>query len=168
MWLVIVLTIFIAFSTAQATLLVNAIVTPTNGGLFDYDFSVTNNGTEDVSIVSIPDAPFGELTIDLTLVAPVGYLASYDSGLGIIDFLEDTDLFTVGSTRNGFAFTSASGPDSNFMTFDALTIDGNLISGQIRKDLRPGAVVPEPGTIVLLAFGLGCLFLRSSKMEVMK
>ena len=157
--LAIVLTTCIALNNLHATLMVNATVTPTGGGLFNYEYSITNNEVEDVSIVSITDAPFGDPNIDSTLLAPAGLMANYDPGLGIVDFLEDIDLFGIGTTKNGFTFTSAFGPASNFMTFEALTVNGNFISGQVQKDIRPDVVVPEPGTIALLAFGLGYLSL---------
>ena len=160
--------LFFAFSTVHATLIVNVIVTPINGGLFNYDFSIINNETEDISIVSITDAPLGDPIIDTTLVAPAGFITNYDPGLGVVDFLEDTELFGIGTTENGFTFASASGPANNFMAFEALTVNGSFISGQVQKDIRPDAVVPEPGTMILLACGLGCLGLIRKRKEVMK
>ncbi len=150
--LAVALCVFFTASAAHATLIVEATVTPI-GGLFHYDFSVTNNAAEDVVIVSITDAPVGDPFIDPSLVAPVGFLASYDSGLGFVDFLEDTDLFGVGTTKSGFMFDSASGPTATtFSTFEALTVQGNLLTGQIRTN-----VIPEPGTITLLLVGMGAI-----------
>ena len=165
--LAIVLTALVTINSVQATLMVNAIVTPVNGGLFNYGFSVTNSGAEDVSIVSITDAPFDDANIETSLVAPTDFMASYDPNLGIVDFLEASDLFAIGTTTTGFAFDSTAGPNSNFLAFEALTVDGNVISGQIQRDIRPDGVVPEPGTVVLLAFGLGCLALKSLRKEEM-
>ena len=166
--LAIMFTMLTALCSLHAALIVNTTVTPINNDLFNYDFSITNNDLEDVSIVSIVDAPFGDLNIDPTLVAPAGFIASYDLGLGIVDFLEDTDVFAIGTTRVGFTLTSAFGPVGNFMAFEALTVNGNLMSGQVQKDVRPDGVIPEPGTMALLAFGLGCLGVISFRKEVVK
>src|SRR4029434_4598588 len=118
------------------------------------EFTIGNSGPADVPIVSITDAPVNDPLIGPSLEAPPGFLASYDPGIGLsfgfVDFLEDTELFAVGTTRTGFRFQSAASPPSYFTLFEALTINGRLLSGNI--------TVPELGSPLLLA-GLGLVAL---------
>lgn len=140
-------------SQARAALIVQSTVTPAGGGLFHYEFSVTNNTIDDVVFVSIDAVP-GDLNIGASLVTPVGFLGSYDSGLGLVDFLEFTDLFAIGTTRSGFSFDSAFGPGAGrFDTFTALTSNLSALDGPIDTVVVvPG--VPEPTTAALLALGV--------------
>ncbi len=135
------------FSTAaEAALTVEATVTPLAGS-FLYEFSVMNTGPDDVVLVSIVDAPLGDPLIDPTLTAPVGYLASYDDGLGIVDFLEDTGLFAVGTTTSGFGFESLSAPAPGvFRSFEAFEFDGDFLAGDVQT-----TIIPEPSTLVGVA-----------------
>jgi hypothetical protein len=158
--LAVALCILTAPSLSQA-LIITAKVAPTGGGLFHYDFSITNDGLEDVVLASIVDAPTGDADIDNTLFAPAGFLASYDSGLGIVDFLSDADLFAVGTTKKGFGFDSSSGPtDGFFDVFTALTINGDELAGQVQQQ-----VIPEPSTIALLALGLSVFVLPVARRK---
>jgi hypothetical protein len=134
-------------TTAGAALMVNLASTPVGGGVFQYDVSISNTGPKDVVVVTIGDAPVGDPLIGPSLTVPVGFFPSYDSGLGKIDFLEDTELFGVGTTHGGFAFQSSASPPANFTAFEALDLDGGFISGSI-------TVVPEPTGIVLALSGL--------------
>jgi hypothetical protein len=141
-----------AVPAARANLLVEATVTPLVG-TFQYDFSVENTGPDDVVIVSIVDAPLADPLIDPTLVSPAGFFGSYDSGLGIVDFLEDTELFAAGTTTGGFSFQSLSGPSNNFALFEALTPLGDFISGSVNH-----TIVPEPSSLVVCcALGLAVI-----------
>jgi hypothetical protein len=134
---------------ATAMLTVQALVTPV-GGNFEYDITIDNGLSEDVSIVSLVDAPLSDPLIDPTLTSPAGYLASYDDGLGFVDFLEDTSSFAAGTVVAGFSFTSTSGPGAGvFASFEALTVLGDFVSGTVEVTL-----VPEPGTTLLVALGL--------------
>jgi hypothetical protein len=133
----------------EAALIVEATVSSIGGGAFHYDFSITNSGPEDVVLVTL-NAPLGDPLIDPSLVFPAGFFASYDSGLGFVDFLEDTDLFGAGTTKSGFGFDSGSGPSGFFDVFTALTTQGDTLIGQVQQN-----VIPEPGTVALLALGLG-------------
>jgi hypothetical protein len=91
-------------------------VTPLSGA-FHYDATIRNNGLIDLTLVSILDAPIADPLIDPSLSAPAGFVALYDSTLGIIDFLEDTTLFGAGQTVSGFSFNSSVMPGSFYTTF---------------------------------------------------
>jgi len=153
LWLVVALGIFVASGAVHA-LIVEATVLPLGGGVFHYDFSITNDEAEDVSIVSIVDAPLADPLIDPSLATPAGFLGSYDGGLGFVDFFEDTELFGVGTTKGPFSFNSMSGPAPGvFSAFEALSIFGTLYSGDVDVTIV-APVIPEPGTVVLLAVGV--------------
>lgn len=129
-------------------------------GKYQYDFSIFNNSFEDVVVVNINDAPNDPL-IDSTLVAPPGFLADYDAGVLIVSFLSDTDLFAVGNTYDGFSFQSLAAPGANFTTFDALTINGNTLAGDVNLISR----VPESGNTLLTA-SLGFLALALARKKL--
>ena len=116
------------------------------GGPFHYEFSVENSGPEEFAILSL-NAPTFDPFIAASLVVPTGFLASYDSGLGIVDFLADTALFGVGPKLSGFSFNSETGPVSSFFdVFTALDSAGNELTGQVAR-------IPEPTTLALITLG---------------
>jgi hypothetical protein len=137
-------------ATATADLAIVLTPTPLGGGVLQYDVAISNTGPFDVVIVTLTDAPMGDGLIDPSLTAPAGFAALYDSFLGLIDFFEDTDLFAVGTTHNGFAFQSTASPATNFTSFEAFDVDGGFIAGAI-------TVVPEPAGIVLALSALAVL-----------
>lgn len=106
-------------------------VTDLGGAAFAYDVTVNNAGTQDVCVVTIAGAPLADALLASTLTTPAGFLGSYDSGLGFVDFLEVTDLFAAGTTNDGFSFQSSSPPSGNFTNFKALTVTGDLLSGTV-------------------------------------
>jgi len=133
---------------------VDAIVTPLVGS-FRYDISVHNNAAEDLAIVSLVDAPLADPLIDLTLAAPVGFLASYDDGLGFVDFLGDADVFAAGATVGGFGFESLTAPGAYFASFEALGVLGTSYSGSLRS-----VMVPEAGTLLAAVSVVGCALIQ--------
>jgi hypothetical protein len=135
-----------------ADLSLSGTVTPL-GASFLYELEIANAGPDDYSIVSIIDAPLNEMLIGNTLTTPAGFIGSYDGGLGIIDFLEDTQFFAAGTVFDGFSFQSAVGPALAFATFSALTTQGATASGDVTWEVR---AVPEPsaGLTPVLALGL--------------
>jgi hypothetical protein len=140
---------------APAQLIVDALVTPL-GGSVRYDITVNNNTAEDISIVTILDAPLLDPLIDPSLIAPPGFLADYDDALGLIAFLEDADLFGVASSVSGFSFESMATPEANFTSFEALSVLGNTFTGSIR--ITPAdVIIPESGTSLAAAGVLLCL-----------
>jgi len=143
----IVLSLMLGTLAAMANPTLDLTVTPLGGGIFQYLFSVNNSGPDDISIVTITDAPGADPLIPLTLVAPAGFLANYDPGLGLVDFLEGTSSFQVG-TINGFGFQSATSPAANFTTFEALSVNGEFFAGTVHQVT---STVPEGGRTVALA-----------------
>jgi len=140
---------------AQAEpVMVNATVT-TNGALFRYNYSVTNNLSFDVSaitisVLSLPNAA-------QSLVAPTGFNIFFDPGLGQVDFVENTQTFAAGTTVSGFRFDSLFAP--NLTSFTALALDANgspVIFGG--TTLAPAAPIPEPSTLLLALTSGGMYF----------
>lgn len=145
--------------SALAQFILDAEVTPL-AGAFRYDLTFRNQTAEDVAIVSILDAPLADPLIGPSLTTPPGFLASYDDGLGFIDFLEDTLLFGAGEVVGGFSFDSLAGPDASFSAFSALSVLGNEFTGSIQ--IRPGnVVIPEASTALAAAGVAGCLLIHA-------
>ncbi len=144
---------------AQSTvnpITVNPTVSALNGGLYHYNYTVTNGSVFDLSLVTISTiaTTFSQGAAVQNLVAPTGFTATFDSGLGLLDFAENTQPFTAGTTVSGFAFDSAYAPGAS--TFEALALPEG---GSVTFDgttLAP-APVPEAGTATGLGLGLGLL-----------
>lgn len=137
--------------SASAGLFVDLSATPLSGGSYSYNASVSNTGPKDVAIVSLIDAPLNDGSIAPSLVAPAGFSANYDPGLGFLDLLADVS-FGAGTTVSGFSFESLTAPMAAFNLFEALTVDGDLISGRVRY---PTTHVPDTGnSLATLALGL--------------
>ncbi len=150
-----------AFATACSTVLIVGVraqaqvVVPSNvnfsmgTGLYTYSYSVTNNGpTFDLAIVNVPVALGSDL---MNLTAPTGFGISFDPGVSIVSFFEDSDPLTIptfspGTTNGFFTYTSTYAPDT--VIFDALDANGDTFTG---PTLSP--TVPEPGTFSLIGFG---------------
>ncbi len=136
---------------ASATLMVDAAVTPL-GGSFLYELTVDNASADDFSVITL-DAPIADPLIDPSLTAPSGFLALYDSVLGLVDLVEDAAFFAAGSVVSGFSFESGAGPgDGFFTTFLALTTLGEIVPGDVT--ISVARAVSEPGLAALLATGL--------------
>lgn len=145
---------------SHATLFVDLSAVSLGGGTYQYDVSVSNNGPDDLAIVSLTDAPLGDGLIASSLTAPAFFSTSYDSVLGFVDFLADVS-FAAGTTVSGFSFLSAAAPSGSFTSFEALTIQGDLLSGQVRY---PSMNVPDTGSsLVALSFGLAALRIARRK-----
>lgn len=131
-------------NAAMAALVVDSTVTPIDGGLFRYQFSITNTGPDDIILVTISGVPLNDPNIQTTLEVPAGFVPSYDPNLGLVDFVENTALFRAGTTVEGFAFNSGSGPGDRFGRFEAFTDNFDQITAgeQIFTDqfeAAPGA-----------------------------
>lgn len=143
---------------AQAALILDATITGPSPH-FHYEYSVENTGPEEIVIVSIVGVPLGDPDIGPSLTAPAGFLASYDSGLGIVDFLADAGLFAAGTTVSGFSFDSFAPPGA--VTFTALGSLGETFAGATEGPV--GAAIPEPVSGLLLGLGLGLLARRTGR-----
>jgi hypothetical protein len=139
------------FATADQ-IVVAPTVTPIAGG-YKYAYTITNNTPDDPFILDIP-VPADPLAItDLT--APTGFTASFDSGLGLVSFLENTDFFTSTPT-SGFFFDSPDKPSS--VTFQATVLSAS--TGDIYTISGPTmAPVPEPAYLSLCVLPLFAVLL---------
>ena len=152
-----------AAQAANAALAVNLTSTALGGGIFDYHYSIANSGPEDLAIVSITDAALGDPMIGATLQAPSGFLASYDSSLGFVDFIGDTSVFGAGTKLGGFSFQSSMSPQGQFINFEALSITGTLISGNVDLTITP---VPEAGTFWAAGLGLAAFIFSQRQRSI--
>lgn len=134
--------------------------------LYTYSYSVMNNGpTFDLAILNVPVAPDSNL---MSLLAPTGFGISFDPGVGIVSFFEDSDpattqIFSPGSTNGLFKFTSTFAPGT--VTFDSLDAGGNTFTGSTQA---PTTAVPEPGTIFLVGLGVVAASFRRRSVSISK
>jgi hypothetical protein len=142
--LFVLLALFVAAGQAHAQLDLTPSVTFANG-LYTYDYTIANSSAEDLALVNVNVSP-GHFTA-LNLSVPMGFQGVYDENLGIVTFLSDAEVFGAGTSLGGFRFDSIYAPSAT--TFDALSLNGTSFNG-----ITQGPVVPEPGSIALLA-GLG-------------
>ena len=131
-------------------IVVSATVT-TAGPLYHYAYVITNNTADDLILVDIP-VPMDPMAV-FDIVAPAGFTNAFDSGLGLVSFLEDSSFFTASPT-GGFSFDSPDGPAASIF-------DGTLLGGGGLYDLKgpttSPAMVPEPGYALVCAIALGAL-----------
>jgi hypothetical protein len=85
------------------------------------------------------------------LLAPAGFNAFFDPGLGLVDFIEDTSLFTSGSIVGPFTFTS---PFTITPVFSALVLDARQSLVTMPVDVIAAAPAPEPTTAGFALFGM--------------
>ena len=130
-------------SIAQAQIPTVSAAVTLSGGLYHYNYTFTNNSLNDLFDISI-HVPTGPGAI-LNLSAPTGFVAAYDSGLGLVDFLEDSSTFATGVPVSGFLFDSKVQPGLG--TIDALTLDSN--GNIVTTSFRGVTATPEPGSIAL-------------------
>lgn len=157
----------LSVSISKGAVMVHGTATPIPGA-FHYELVVSNTGPEDIVLVSLVDAPLDDPLIDPTLTTPPDFLGLYDSGLGIVDFLEDTDFFGAGTETSGFSFHSLAGPDAFFTSFEAFSTEADFISGDVEIRLLPGdpgSAVPDTGAAWVL-FGLGLTGLISFRKRL--
>jgi PEP-CTERM motif-containing protein len=150
----------IAAGLAHAgTVDVSALVTP-EGPLFQYDYTVTNNDptVDDLPVLDIAVTPGISIT-DLT--APSGFETAYDSVLGLVSFLENTQSFGT-APISGFMFDSSVAPAAT--TFTANLLDLNTFEIVTQSGSTQGPVVPEPSSLAACAVGgLALVFWRRRK-----
>ena len=121
--------------------------------LFSYSYAVTNSGTLDLAIVTLPVNPSSALT---SLSAPTGFGITFDPGLGLVSFFEDNNsatpqTFAPGSTVGLFAYNSRFAPGP--VTFSALNITGSDFTGPTLAAVGGPAQVPDAASSFLLLMG---------------
>ena len=133
-----------AIATA-APIAVNATVTSL-GSLFHYEYSITNNTLDDVFIIDVTTPK--SLTAVTDLKAPMGFQIAFDSGLGLVSFIEDSSHFAAIPTL-GFSFDSPFAPVAS--VFNATVVNGTSVVYNLTGPTESPAAVPEPGTAPILA-----------------
>ena len=157
--------LFTAIAACNAQVVISPTVTAIGGALFHYNYTITNtSATDDLFDVSIHVIPaIGSVQ---NLVTPAGFKSAFDSGLGLVDFVEDSSFFTTGTPITGFGFDSKFAPGTGVFDANFLTAAGsiNTVSG---RTLTPvGPPVPEPGPWAFLASAVvtgGLWFARSRR-----
>jgi hypothetical protein len=126
---------------------------PTND--YTYTYSVTNTGlTDDLVIVTLP--VFSPLGVG-SVMAPTGFLLTFDPSQRVVNFIEDGNIvtpqtFAPGSTVGTFSFTSVMAPGTaNFLAYDAT---GTEFTG------TAVAPIPEPAAALTGLFAAGALLAR--------
>jgi hypothetical protein len=142
------------FATADSVV-VTPTVTSIAGG-YEYSYTITNNTPDDPFVIDIPVPADPAAVFDLTV--PSGFKSAFDSGLGLVSFVEDSSYFTS-TPQSGFSFDSPVAPGS--VMFQATVLSSSTaslytISG---PTLAP---VPEPAylSLSLLAGFVGLLIYR--------
>ena len=132
---------------AQADFSVTGTYTPTLTGYF-YDLSVTNNGADDLLLVSLFQT--GTLTTISDESAPAGFqiTSSSDGTTGYVDFSAapaSSSLFAAGATVGQFRFNSATllapNPQAFGLDINGVDTDNGLVGNATIT------IVPEPGLI---------------------
>jgi hypothetical protein len=153
-WHAIVLFLATSVSATADQVVVTSTVTPITGG-YEYAYTITNNTADDPFIIDIPVPADPTAISDLTV--PSGFTSAFDSGLGLVSFLEDTSNFTS-TPQGGFFFDSPVAPGAvtfqatvlSSTTFDLYTISSPTL-----------APVPEPAYLSLWFLPVfGCLLIR--------
>lgn len=140
--------LLLAAGQSQAQIVLTPTVTSV-GNEFQYDYSVTNNSPDTTYyVVSLQGLP-GENTV-FNLAAPTGFQINYDSSLGLITFLADSQSFDPTTTVSGFTFDSFLPPTTTSTESTGLDPLGN---GVVTDGTAPGPV-PEPGMGGLLVAGV--------------
>jgi hypothetical protein len=128
-----------------------------NGNVYHYDYTIANGTADDAFLIDIPVLANSSI---VNLAAPAGFNTAFDSGLGLVSFLEDTAMFTA-TPLGGFGFDSPNAPGT--VTFaasllseagDIYTISGNAI-----------APVPEPGFLWVFALLMAVALFGRSKLR---
>jgi hypothetical protein len=148
-----------AFATASS-IVVAPTVTPILGG-YQYAYTITNNTPDDPFIIDIPVPADPADISDLT--APAGFKTAFDSGLGLVSFVEDSNYFTS-TPQSGFFFDSPVAPGT--VAFQATVL--SLSAGDLYTISGPTlAPVPEPAyfSFLFLPLFIGLLIQRRNRLR---
>jgi hypothetical protein len=151
---------------ASAAPILDVQVTDLSGGMFQYDYTLTNPVASDELIYDFGLFFTGD---PLNVIGPSGW--DIIAGSGFINWLSMEPFVTdilPGSSLGGFSFRSTYGPGN--IEFEATT--GDLATGfPVNLPTRavttgPAPAVPEPSAILMLATGAaGAWQLRRRRQE---
>jgi len=130
--------------TVDGPISVTSVVTQ-SGSLYEYDYSIAD-GTGLLAVLDIDVTPGISIT---GLTAPGGssaFMTAYDSGLGLVSFLDNNAVFPS-TSESGFIFYSPIAPMAT--NFGVTLFDGTTGTA----DGIQGPVVPEPASTTLFLFG---------------
>lgn len=116
-------------------------------GIFQYNLTISNTGTEEIPLLLINDAPVNDPVIGTSLTTPPQFVGNYDPAFGAIDFAENTSTFMPGTSVSGFSFQSSAQPGTAFTDFTAFTNGGD-------SAVVTSTLVPEPTTAMLALGGI--------------
>jgi hypothetical protein len=134
----------LSLETTTAAIIIDSTVN-FNGGtsLYEYSYSVQNTGDLDLVLISLNTNTQAAIA---SISPPTGFSLTFDPSQGVINFFEDSDLFTNqtfagNSTVSPFTFTSPLAPvTTSFVGFDNA---GNEFTGTTQSP------IPEPSAILL-------------------
>lgn len=148
-------------TTPDGNITVTDVVTSLGGGLFQYNYTVSDGtmvfGSQGLAVLDIAVTP--GVTIS-GLAAPGGSSAftttidTVGSGSGqqeFVSFLENNGQFTA-APESGFIFDSPLAPQAT--TFGVTLADGTAATG---SGITGPVVTPEPGSLPLCALGAAAL-----------
>ena len=128
-------------------------------GSYLYSYTVTNGTADDPFVIDIPVLKLPGFVTNL--IAPTGFKIAFDSGLGLVSFLEDSSFFTS-TPVSGFSFRSIGAPGN--VSFAATTLSST--SGNVFTLSGPTqAPVPEPGYLSLVGLGLSAAVIVRKKFR---
>jgi hypothetical protein len=151
-------TLIAAVGATAGPVTVTPSVTAIAGG-FNYSYTVsetlTNSLGDDVFLIDIPVV--ADPSAVTNLMTPAGFESAFDSGLGLVSFLEDTTDFSS-TPQSGFSFDSPFAPGS--VTFSASVLSSTNGDIYTTSGLTTSpAPAPEPGYLGLFVCLVPAIFL---------
>ncbi len=126
-----------------------------NGPLYVFDFTVTDNSLP--NLLSITLTVPSQASAVQNLVAPAGFFADFDPGVGLVDFVSDTSSFSIGTPVTGWILQSPFQLGS--VSFSTLSLDANqnpvTTTGTVSSI---DSATPEPSALGLMAVSSICVF----------
>ena len=134
-----------------AMVTVTPTVTNIGGGMYNYSYSISYTGVDDAFLIDIgAPAVAGAVT---NIMTPSGFTSQFDSGLGLVSFLENTSSF-VSTATSGFSFNSPDAPGADAFTATILSLSLGSTYTMTGATTGPGlgsTLAPEPSFLYLLA-----------------